>query len=158
MTLFRYAAVPWIVASLLSCSHGLGAQDLGRGRLADIDSLSCVFSVQAMGTWPDGEPQATVQTEPFTLQYGAISTEDGTAEFVRSRYGVAHIIARLSAGNLHLLEVSGSGSLYATTVFDAENSNGTFKAVHSRHAYIERILRDVTSRPYQYYGECEVVE
>ena len=158
MPIARRSVTPWVLLALISSSYGLGAQDLGRGRLAELQSLSCEFSVRATGTWTDGEPEADVRAETFSLQFRAISAEDGTAELVRSRYGVAYIIARLSRGNLHLLQVSTSGSLYATTVFDNDSRAGKLKAVHSRHAFVERILRDVTSRPEQHYGECEITQ
>ncbi len=158
MPIARFPVTPWVLFVLLSSSYGLGAQDLGRGRLAELQSLKCEFPVRATGTWTDGEPKADIRAETFSLQFSEISTEDGTAQLVRSRYGVAHIIARLSQGNLHLLQISSSGSLYATTVFDSDSRAGKLKAVHSRHGFIEQILRDVTSRPEQHYGECEIAQ
>jgi hypothetical protein len=41
-------------------------------------------------------------------------------------------------------------------VFDKENTPGKYKAVHTRHEYTEVSLPGFTSRPEQYYGECEI--
>jgi hypothetical protein len=52
--------------------------------------------------------------------------------------------------------MSGEGVLRITTVFDKQNSPGKFKAVHARHEYTDVSLPGFTSRPEQYYGECEL--
>ena len=65
-------------------------------------------------------------------------------------------MARLTEGTLHLMTIDNAGPLYVTTVFDKETPGGKLKAVHTRHEYTDVSLPGFTSRPEQYYGECEV--
>ena len=74
-------------------------------------------------------------------------------------YGAMHIVVRYSASTLHLIQMAGtSGALYVTTVFQKETSPGKRLAVHSRHEYTAVSLPGFTSRPEQYYGECEILQ
>jgi hypothetical protein len=41
-------------------------------------------------------------------------------------------------------------------VFDRPGRNGTLLAAHSRHEFTPVQLPGFTSRPEQYYGECDV--
>jgi hypothetical protein len=68
---------------------------------------------------------------------------------------VSDIIAQLSGGSLHLMQTSRSGAVYITTVYPSESRGGKLKAVHARHEYTEVSLPGYTSRPEQYYGECD---
>ena len=66
------------------------------------------------------------------------------------------MIAKQSLWNLHLLWIGSEGAVYLTTVFDRETKGGKLRAVHTRHEYTDISLPGYTSRPEQYYGECEV--
>jgi len=48
------------------------------------------------------------------------------------------------------------GPLYTTRIFPKETRAGKLQAVHTRHEYTEISLPGFTSRPEQYYGECDV--
>ena len=140
---------------LLLATHPTFAQSPARRALATAKSLACVFPVYATGSWKNGQPQAEVKTTTLSLLFDSINTEDGTAR-VAGAFGPSDIIVRLSQGNLHLMQVFDAGPLYTTTVFDKETSSGKLQAVHTRHEYTDISLPGFTSRPEQYYGECEV--
>jgi hypothetical protein len=48
------------------------------------------------------------------------------------------------------------GAVYVTTIFNSETKNGRLLAVHTRHEYTPVQLPGLTSRPEQYYGDCQV--
>ena len=123
--------------------------------LANAKSVKCVFPLYAVGTWDKGEAKAELKKASLSVAFDEINTEDGTAR-LNGPYGNLHIIAKLSIWSLHLLEMSSEGVLRITTVFDKENRPGRYKAVHARHEYTEVSLPGFTSRPEQYYGECEL--
>ena len=124
--------------------------------LEAVKSLKCVFPVYATGTWQNADARAEVKTAKLSVAFGSIDTQDGTAESIGA-YGPMHIVVRYTASTLHLIQVaSTSGALYVTTVFAKESSPGKRLAVHSRHEYTAVALPGFTSRPEQYYGECEV--
>jgi len=125
--------------------------------LATAKSVKCAFPLYAIGTWTDGEPKAELKKASLSVAFDQINTEDGTAR-ANGPYGDLHIIAKLSIWSLHLLEISGEGMLRITTVFDKESRPGKYKAVHTRHEYTEVSLPGFTSRPEQYYGECEILQ
>jgi hypothetical protein len=123
--------------------------------LAAVKSVKCAFPLYAVGTWSNGEPTAELKKASLSVAFDEINTEDGTAR-AKGPFGDLHIIAKLSIWSLHLLEISGEGMLRITTVFDKESRPGRYKAVHTRHEYTEVSLPGFTSRPEQYYGECEI--
>ncbi|HWW88555.1 MAG TPA: hypothetical protein VNZ26_33405 [Vicinamibacterales bacterium] len=143
-----------IVIALLLGTTALHAQR-SREVLPTVKSLSCTFSVLATGTWKNGEAQAELKSTPFSLRFDAINTDEGTARVI-GNYGPSDIIVRLSLGTLHLVQIFNEGALYTTTVFPKETRGGKLQAVHTRHEYTEVSLPGFTSRPEQYYGECEV--
>jgi hypothetical protein len=122
--------------------------------LADIRGLNCRFPIYATGTWTKGEAQAEVKSSALSIGFTSIDTQDGTADAVGG-FGPTHIVVRLAAGSLHFLQVGSSGSLYVTTVFNKASRPGQLQAVHTRHEYTEVSLPGFTSRPEQYYGDCE---
>ena len=123
--------------------------------LAGVTAADCTFPVLATGTWTDGEPSAEATTSDLSFRFEAIDTEDSTAEAV-GRFGVSHIITRLSGQYLHFMQIFQAGPLYTTTILNQETRDDTFLAVHTRHEYTQISLPGFTSRPEQYYGECEL--
>jgi hypothetical protein len=123
--------------------------------LAAVKSVKCAFPLYAIGTWTSGEPKAELKKATLSVAFDQIDTDDGTARS-NGPFGDTHVIAKVSIWSLHLLEMSGEGTLRITTVFDKENTPGKYKAVHTRHEYTEVSLPGFTSRPEQYYGECEI--
>ncbi len=143
------------LAFLLLDSHAPYAQGAAQTRLATAKTLTCVFPVYAIGTWTKGEPQAEVKPAKLSFRFEAIDTQEATAEVV-GPFGPSHIVTRLSGGYLHFMQIFNAGPLYTTTIFAKETREGKLQAVHTRHEYTEVSLPGFTSRPEQYYGECEV--
>jgi hypothetical protein len=130
--------------------------------LANIQRLKCAFTLMATGTWDKNVPSAEVTPATLSMQFDAIDTQEGTANVVdvsASAAGAPHITVRLLGDSLHFLAMNISGSVYLTTVFaDRESrAGGKFKAVHTRHEFTQIRLTGWTSRPEQYYGQCEVL-
>jgi hypothetical protein len=143
------------ILALLAGPRALNAQGSVRKRLETAKSLSCIFPVYATGTWTNDQPRAEVKVSKLSLRVEAIDTQEGTAQVVGT-FGVSYAVARLTEGTLHLMTIDNAGPLYVTTVFDRETASGRLKAVHTRHEYTDVSLPGFTSRPEQYYGECEV--
>jgi hypothetical protein len=144
-----------VIVAFLSISDTPDAQGTVRNRLETAKSLSCVFPTYATGTWNNDGPRAEVKATKLSLRVEGIDTQDGTAQIV-GILGPSYAVARLTEGTLHLMTIDNAGPLYVTTVFDKETPGGKLKAVHTRHEYTDVSLPGFTSRPEQYYGECEV--
>jgi hypothetical protein len=144
-----------LAVSLAAPAVRLSAQDSSKNRLSGVKGLACTFTLVASGTWNDGEPKAEVKPAKLSIAYEAINVEDGTARAIEGN-GSLDMIAKQSLWNLHLLWIGSEGAVYLTTVFDRETKNGKLRAVHTRHEYTDISLPGYTSRPEQYYGECEV--
>ena len=132
----------WLALPLLAMSAGVPtprAQAPAPVALAIVQGLKCAFALMT------------------------IDTQQGTANVVdvsAAAAGAPHITVRLLGDNLHFLAMNISGSAYLTTVFaDRESRAGAkFKAGHTRHEFPQVRLTGWTSRPEQYYGQCEVVK
>ena len=109
----------------------------------------------ATGTWIDGAAEASLDASTFSIRFEEIDTDSATAEVV-GPYGASSIIVRETGDYLHLVQMFMVGPLYTTTVIDRETTDGKLMAVHTRHEYTDTSLPGFTSRPEQYYGECEV--
>ena len=139
------------------------AQAPAPAALANVQRMKCAFTLMAVGTWDKNMPTAEVAPAKLSMQFDAIDTQDGTANVIdvtASAAGAPHITVRLLGDNLHFLAMNSSGSVYLTSVFaDRESRAGAnFKAVHTRHEFTQVRLTGWTSRPEQYYGQCEVVK
>ena len=145
-----------VIAMALLPSAPAGAQGREAASLAAAKSVTCTFPTMAVGTWVNGEPAAKVEPAKLMLRFDAINADDGTARVVGT-FGPSDIIVKLSLGTLHFVQSFRDGPLYTTTIFPRENRPGTLRAVHTRHEFTEVSLPGFTSRPEQYYGECEVV-
>ncbi len=149
--LYGVLAVPLLVPAWIHASPMQPAQD----PLETVKSVTCAFSLYATGTWQNTEPHAEVKPAKLSVAFDSIDTQEGSAHSV-GPYGSLPIVVRWSAGTLHFMQVSTSGALYLTTVFGKESTPGKRLAVHSRHEYTAVSLPGFTSRPEQYYGECEI--
>ena len=123
-------------------------------RLSTVRTLACTFTVMARGTWTQNGPEAAIDESTLSFRVESIDTEDASAE-VLGPFGSSPVVAQARGDNLHFVQVLGTGPLYTTTVFNRETTAGKFMAVHTRHEYLDVTLIGVTSRPEQYYGECE---
>lgn len=124
--------------------------------LTKIKALNCRFPVAVSGTWKDGVPAAQTRTQELLISVESIDATDGTAE-VRGTAGRSFVSAVLSGWSLYFVE-NGVGQLNVTTVFAQEASPGKFKAVHSRHGYLQMQVGKFVAEPSvsQNYGECQV--
>ena len=144
-----------ILAAIMVHAVSLDAQNPQPQKLETAKSLSCAFTLMATGTWNKGEPHAEIGPARLKLRFVNVDTQESTAEVV-DPVGPAYAVVRLGEGSLHFITTGKVGALYMTTVFDRETSGGKLMAVHSRHEYTEVSLPGYTSRPEQYYGECEL--
>jgi len=149
-----------VVFVLLVGAHAASGQRAAQNAPGRAKSLSCVFPVVATASWKNGEPVAEIKTAKLSLEYDTIEPQEGSARYAGgdTNLAVSDIIAQLSGGSLHLMQTSRSGAVYITTVHPSESRGGKLKAVHARHEYTEVSLPGYTSRPEQYYGECEAKE
>jgi hypothetical protein len=156
----------WLAALFFAIAVGVQApraQAPAPVPLASVQALKCTFTLMTTGTWDKDVPSAEVTPASLSVQFDAIDSQDGTANVVdvsSQSAGAPHITVRLLGDNLHFLAMNISGSVYLTTVFaDRESRAGAkFKAVHTRHEFTQVRLTGWTSRPEQYYGQCEVVK
>jgi hypothetical protein len=123
-------------------------------RLSKITSLKCTFAVLGTGTWMKGEAEASTRPAKLAVGFTAVDTQDGTADAVGDS-GKSHITVRLVGNYLHFMQMDAYGALYLTTVFNTETKGGKLQAVHTRHEYTPVSVPGLTSRPEQYFGECE---
>ena len=130
--------------------------NLPSARLSKASSLKCVFPTLATGTWKNGVSEAEVRPAKLAIGFTSIDTQDGTAEAAGAS-GKSNITVRLVGNYLHFMQMDVYGAMYVTTVFDQESKGGRLIASHSRHEYTPVSLPGLTSRPEQYYGECEVL-
>ena len=134
------------------------------GALSSVQRLKCAFTHKVVGTWEkDMTPAAELSPAKLSMVFDAIDTQDGTAnvlDVTAPDAGAPHITVRLLASNLHLMAMNISGSVYLTTVFADRDSgaSGSFKAVHTRHEFTPTRLTGWTSRPEQYYGQCQAAK
>lgn len=135
----------------------LSAQRPAQKTPARAKSLKCDFQTMTIGTWKDGAPVAEIKPSTLTVKFESIDADEGTARAIGT-FGPSDIIVRLSSDTLHFVQSFREGPLYTTTIFPKETRNGKLQAVHTRHEYTEVSLPGFTSRPEQYYGECEIFE
>jgi hypothetical protein len=144
------------LASLLCCIASLDAQTT-RQLLETAKTLKCDFTLMTTGTWnADGSPQAQVRERRVSFVFKSIDTQEGSAQIDGSS-AAPSIIVQLSGGYLHFMQIAATGYLYTTTVFDKPSRPGKLKAVHTRHEYTDVALPGYTSRPEQYFGDCDVI-
>jgi hypothetical protein len=149
---------PLVALLALGClfagAQATRAQSLAK-KLAEVKTLNCAFTVLATGTWKAGEPQSEVKPSKLTLKFDHINSDEATARLVGA-FGPSDIVVRFLEGTLHFVQIFRAGPLYTTTVFPKEARPGKLQAVHTRHEWSEVSLPGFTSRPEQYYGECEL--
>ncbi len=139
----------------------LGAADVawsqaGAAALLEAKTLKCEFPLMSTGTWAkDGTPAGEVKAARRPVAFSNIDTQGGTA-IADGAFGTLPIIVQVSGKYLHFMQIDTSGYLYVTTVFDSQGRPGRFKSVHTRHEFTDIALPGYTSRPEQYYGDCEV--
>ena len=155
MATSRYMSLGSLIM-MLSLAQGMATPAAAQTGLADITQATCTFSLVATGTWTEGEPEVELDPSTLSVRFVEIDADAATAN-IEGRYGESHLITRLSGDYLHFMQLFSVGPLYVTTIIDRETTDGKLMAAHSRHEYTDVRLTGHTSRPEQYYGECEVV-
>lgn len=124
--------------------------------LTSIKGLKCRFPSATSVTWKNGEAAAQTKTQEMLFTISAIDLQDGTAEFMGTA-GRAYVTAVLSGWSVYFVE-NAVGQLNVTTVFAQEASPGKYKAVHSRHGYLQMQVGKYIAEPSvsQNYGDCEL--
>jgi hypothetical protein len=150
------------VATLSMLGIALAAADDAQGqsrpdqRLAAATYLTCEFTTMAVGNWGAAGAVAETKAAKLSLGFRDVNADEGSARVI-GPFGPADIIVRLTSGALHFVQSFSDGPMYTTTIFPSEARAGKLKAVHTRHEYTQVSLPGYTSRPEQYYGECEIV-
>ena len=144
-----------ILASVLG-THDASAQRAFEQALSTAKSVKCTFPLHVRGDWSSGVPKVENSTEVLTLEFHDINIDEGSAQS-SGYFGPKHdIVVRHTDMALHFVQSFSAGPLYTTTVFGRESRNGRLRAVHTRHDYMDAVSVGRTSRPEQYYGDCEV--
>lgn len=147
-------------AVLLLLLPGSIKSQSARGPLANVKSIKCTFSQEAVGTWTDKGTDVKVKApegQDKEVQFDSINTDEGSAE-LKGQYGKSDIVVRYQEPYLHFIQSFLNGPLYTTTVLEKKTASGKFKAMQSRHEYTDFALVGFTSSPEQYYGECEILK
>jgi hypothetical protein len=143
-----------MLTACLAVSGSSSAAGRAQDRLSAITRLDCTFTKSAAGIWNKDGVDAQVKNGRLSVRFTSIKADEGTAEVVDDA-GPSDIVARLAQGTLHFIQIFQAGALYVTTVFPKETHDSKLLAVHTRHEYTDVSLPGFTSRPEQYYGECE---
>lgn len=158
LTQSRLFSTAVLVVAAAAVSEAQGA----RTALQDAKNVACEFRFMSTGNWGrDNAPIGEAKAATLTLGFTNVNTDDGSAEVAGTTAASGNtaelpIITRWAGGYLHFMQVGSSGFLYTTTVFDQPGRTGRLKAVHSRHEWNLVALPGYTSRPEQYWGDCEV--
>ena len=151
----RALCIAWVIVAIGAVGVGVQVPNAPAPRLINARKVSCTFSVVATGTWKDGVAEATEKPAAMKVAFVSVDTQDGTAEAIGAA-GKAHITVRAVGNYLNFMQMDPYGALYVTTIFNTQTKAGRFLAVHTRHEYTPVQLPGLTSRPEQYYGDCEV--
>ena len=153
----RTFAILTIIGAFLLLRGSANAAQAPKGALATATSVRCTFPLMVTGVWADKQPDAKVKPATLELQFEAINADEGSAE-LKSGVGVYDIIVRYAQGYLNFIQSFRDGPLHTTTILEKKTASGKFKAMHSRHEYMDFALPGFTSSPEQYYGECDVLK
>ena len=154
MWLPRQVAAWAALGCIASVQAPLAENRVQEDRLRTVRTLACTFTVMAKGTWTGDRPDAAFESSTLAFRFESINTDEASAD-VLGRFGSAPVVAQATGDYLHFIQVLAEGPLYSTTVFNRETTGGRLLAVHSRHEYQAVERRGFTSRPEQYYGDCE---
>ncbi len=135
---------------------GLAAQTPVGSALLTVTELRCEFRLLIVGNWADQVPTQETKPARLSLRFTSIRAQEGSAD-AEGGFGSPHVTTLLAGRHLHFFQTTHIGTLYATTVFDEPDASGRLRAVHSRHEFTDVSVPGFTSKPEQYYGQCEIV-
>jgi hypothetical protein len=148
--------IPVVLAALFLSTNAANAQKIEE-RMEKATAVSCLFTAQAVGNWTGGTPKVDTRTPKLVVEFHEVNVDEGSSK-AKGEFGSSDILVRYSAGSLHFLQSFRTGPLYVTSIFNREVTPGSGKllAAHTRHEFTAIALPGFTSRPEQYYGECEI--
>jgi hypothetical protein len=114
----------------------------------DPAAFVCNFSAGAAHAYDKGR-FAPETVAPLTFGITAINTAAQSAD-LRTERGTATLRLVQAVNATHFLEVATEGYLNITTIYDKDETSGTYPAAHSRHLAI--LGQPVVT---QYQGSCE---
>ena len=135
--------------ALLVWSAPSKAQSGTPSRFALTRTFRCLFPVHARADMRTDAPQPTVARENFELTFDQIDRHAGTGRMIGNQGG-SDVSVVVAAEGITIIEVLGSGFLQITAIYSAQNEDGRYKAVHSRHS----AALGGEPVPSQYYGSC----
>ncbi len=151
----RFCAVTVVALGITVSIGAAQVPNIPAPRLVDAKVIRCAFTTLATGTWKEGVAEAITKPAKLAVAFVSIDTDEGTANAADDTRK-SHITVRVIGNYMNFIQVDAYGALYVTTVFNTEAKGGRLLAVHTRHEYTPVQLPGLTSRPEQYYGDCDV--
>jgi len=153
----------WVDGMLLTCgcsapasteSDGqtiaaLFATDADREALMSARSFKCTFPLYASTEWKRDRPTVKTDDQDFGFQIDGIDHSLRTARIIGNA-GADDLEVAPGTDTVSFVERVPAGAVNLTTVYAWRDSQGGFKAVHSRHTAIGG------PSPSQQYGRCEL--
>jgi hypothetical protein len=136
----------------------LHAQGAIADKLAAAKKLKCSFAVYSLAAWSkEGKPEPVLKPSTLSFTFDEIVADEATARVI-GPFGPSDITVRFAGGVLHFMQSFREGPIYLTTIFPMELPTKALQAVHTRHENTQVSLPGFTSKPEQYYGQCEIQE
>lgn len=120
------------------------------GRTAEPKSLACKFANGVTHVYEKGQ----FMPEPAALLAFGIASIDAATQSadLKTERGTGSLRLVQAVNATHFLEVAIEGALYITTVFEKDDANGAYPAVHSRHFAL--LGQPIVTH---YHGFCEAI-
>ncbi len=140
----------FLVLLILLASTSVRAQDMQR--LKATTTFRCAFTVNVATEMRGDSPRPTISRDTFELVFDQVDASKGSGRMVGNQGG-ADVSVIAADEVITLLEPLGSGAIQMTVIYLAQDSEGRFKAVHSRHT----VAPGGNPIPSQYYGSCRAL-
>ena len=119
-------------------------------------SVRCKFSHGQATNFDKGKP--TTSRVPGSdmpdLVFDQVDAQKGTARLIGNQGAADVMVDRAGNDTIHLIEMTGSGSLNTTTIYQLNANKGAshqYPVVHSRHI---NSMSSMSPYPSQYLGTC----
>ena len=147
-------SIRWLLAVVLLAPTPLLAQEPGARPqspgVAYYKAWDCRFTSYVYADWKGILATARTATDEVAFSVDRVNAGEGTARFV-GNLGSTPLSLISGEGVITFLEITPARIVNSLTIFDPVVSNGTFKAVYSRHT---QPLKDGTPIPSQAWGFC----
>ena len=128
-----------------------GAQDKVSSFAAS--TYRCAFPVNASVDMRASPLKPVVSQGPFDLIFDQVDVQKGTGRLIGNQGGEDVVVVPATEA-ITLVERVASGILQITVIFAAKNTDGSLRAVHSRHT----VALGGEPIPSQYYGSCKALQ